>query len=277
MKHLLLTTIAAVLVVGCGNPEADRALLEAVYDGNIEVVKQQLTAGADVHAKLKDGTTPLHPAASGIMGAGKEIVELLIAEGADVNVKNDEGTTPLHPAAAWGQKEIVKLLIAEGADVNAKSDFGGTPLDWAEVVEDWHVSEDIVVKKETADILRKHGGKTWRELEAGKTSAPNGELLNAQNKKWDYDLQIKTLNDQMADKDRAIDDIGRRLESTEEDRDRLINERNKLIAEKAELEKQFQDMLVLRQKVQQLKVELNQSLLRKHGGKTGRELKAEGK
>ena len=240
-KHFLLTTIAAVVLVGCGNPEADRALLEAVYDGNIEVVKQQLAAGADVHAKLKDGTTPLHP------------------------------------AAAWGQKEIVKLLIAEGADVNAKSDFGGTPLDWAEVVEDWHVSEDIVVKKETADILRKHGGKTWRELEAGKTSAPNGELLNAQNKKWDYDLQIKTLNDQMADKDRAIDDIGRRLESTEEDRDRLINERNKLIAEKAELEKQFQDMLVLRQKVQQLKVELNQSLLRKHGGKTGAELKAEGK
>ena len=78
----------------------------------------------------------------------------------------------------------------------------------------------------------------------------------------------------MADKDRAIDDIGRRLESTEEDRDRLINERNKLIAEKAELEKQFQDMLVLRQKVQQLKVELNQSLLRKHGGKTGEELEA---
>jgi uncharacterized lipoprotein YmbA len=29
MKHLLLTTIAAVLLVGCGNPEADRALLDA--------------------------------------------------------------------------------------------------------------------------------------------------------------------------------------------------------------------------------------------------------
>ena len=36
MKHLLLTTIAAVLLVGCGNPEADRALLEAARDGNIE-------------------------------------------------------------------------------------------------------------------------------------------------------------------------------------------------------------------------------------------------
>ncbi len=54
MKHLLLTTIAAVLVVGCGppsNPEADRALLDAAEKGNIEAVKQHLAAGADVNAK----------------------------------------------------------------------------------------------------------------------------------------------------------------------------------------------------------------------------------
>jgi chromosome segregation ATPase len=82
------------------------------------------------------------------------------------------------------------------------------------------------------------------------------KLSTAQNKNRDYDSQIKTLNSQMADKDRAIDDIGRRLESAEEDRDYLRNEREKLIAEKAELEKQFQDILVLRQKVQQLQVEL---------------------
>ena len=82
------------------------------------------------------------------------------------------------------------------------------------------------------------------------------KLSTAQNKNRDYDSQIKTLNSQMADKDRAIDDIGRRLKSTEEDRDHLLLEQKKLIAEKAELEKQFQDILVLRQKVQQLQVEL---------------------
>ena len=42
MKQILLTTIAAVLVVGCGNPEADRALLDAAEKGNIEAVKQHL-------------------------------------------------------------------------------------------------------------------------------------------------------------------------------------------------------------------------------------------
>ncbi|MCH2384081.1 MAG: hypothetical protein MK293_02355 [Pedosphaera sp.] len=89
-----------------------------------------------------------------------------------------------------------------------------------------------------------------------KISALNGELQTAQSKNRDYDSQIKTLNSEMADKDREIDDIGRRLKSAEEDRDHLLLEQKKLLAEKAELEKQFQDILVLRKKVQQLQVEL---------------------
>ena len=35
MKQLLIT-IAAVVLVGCGNPEADRALLRAVSDESID-------------------------------------------------------------------------------------------------------------------------------------------------------------------------------------------------------------------------------------------------
>ena len=58
--------------------------------------------------------------------------------------------------------------MAEGADVNAKDDDGLTPLDAAEEVEDWHASDDIVVKKETADLLRKHGGKAAEELTSSK-------------------------------------------------------------------------------------------------------------
>ena len=63
MKHILITTIAAVLVVGCGNPEADRALLKAAREGNIEAVKQFIAAGTDVNAKDSAGVTPLHLAA----------------------------------------------------------------------------------------------------------------------------------------------------------------------------------------------------------------------
>ena len=92
MKHLLLTTIAAVLLVGCGNPEADRALLDAAWDGNIEAVKKHLAAGTDVNAKNEWG---------------------------------DGESTPLHYAAFNGHKEIAELLIAKGADVNAKDGIGG--------------------------------------------------------------------------------------------------------------------------------------------------------
>ena len=147
MKHLLLTTIAAVLLVGCG---PSMSIHDAARDGNIEAVKQHLAAGTDVNAKIESGSAPLHLAAS---FGHKEVAELLIAKGADVNAKGGfAGGTPLLGAAAKGHKEIAELLIAKGADVNAKEGDGLTPLDWA--------------YSETADLLRKHGGKTGEELKA---------------------------------------------------------------------------------------------------------------
>jgi len=115
MKHLLLTTIAAVLVVGCGSSVG---IWEAAGTGNIEAVKQHLAAGADVNAKDEWEDTPLHNAAS---SGHKEIAELLITKGVDVNAKDFLGGTPLHNAANGGHKEIVELLITNGANVNART------------------------------------------------------------------------------------------------------------------------------------------------------------
>jgi ankyrin repeat protein len=166
MKHLLLTTIAAVVLVGCGGPsEAELALMDAARGGDIQAVKHHLAAGVDVNVIYK-GQTPLHLAATfrtpSIGNQRKEIVELLIAAGADVNAKDEGGQTPLHKAASGGHKEIVELLIAKGADVNAKiSDGfhkGDTPLDNAK-----H-------KPEIVDLLRKHGGKTLYELSIWKAA-----------------------------------------------------------------------------------------------------------
>ena len=76
-----------------------------------------------------------------------------MAAGTDVNAKDKYGRTTLHAAAVGGSKEVVELLIAKGADVNAKYEECATSLDWAK-------------NQETVDLLRKHGGKTWKELEA---------------------------------------------------------------------------------------------------------------
>ena len=122
MKHLLLTTIAAVLLVGCA---ATQSLRHAVQYGKIEGVKKAIAAGVDVNAKDEDGGTPLLYAT---LSGHKEVAELLIAKGADVNAKNEDGHTPLHYAAVMGHKEIAELLIAKGADVNAKGVNGVTPL-----------------------------------------------------------------------------------------------------------------------------------------------------
>jgi len=140
MTHLLITTIAAVLLVGCGesqqsSPPAkpvkpvaeaatsepstakapDISIYQAVGNGNIEAVKQHIAAGTDVNAKAVFGWTLLLQA---VAGGHKEIVELLIDNGADVNGKTDEGWIPLSLAACESHKEIVELLISEALNTN---------------------------------------------------------------------------------------------------------------------------------------------------------------
>ena len=153
MKHLLLTTIAAVVLVGTAfaDPIHNYAL-----NGYLAGVKKELDRGVDVNTKGIGGDTPLHTVIKSLRFR-KEIVELLIAEGANVNAKDDVyGRTPLHRAAYKGYKELAELFLAKGADVNAKNAGGDTPLDLG-------ISND---ETETADLLRKHGGKTGEELKA---------------------------------------------------------------------------------------------------------------
>jgi ankyrin repeat protein len=113
-----------------------RDLHGAVYKTDVE---QLISKGANVNAKDKYGSTPLH----GVKNEG--ITKLLIDNGANVNAKDFFGETPLHIAAACAHKNVTELLIANGANVNAKNKKGETPLD------------DACGK--SVNILRKHGGK----------------------------------------------------------------------------------------------------------------------
>jgi cytohesin len=254
LKQLLITTIAAVVLVGCGPSVSDISIHDAAADGNIEALKQHLAAGTDLNAKVDDGETPLHYAAA---GGHKEIAELLIAEGSDVNAKSKARETPLHYAAGGGHKETAALLIAEGSDVNVNSVYGYTALDVA-----------IRFKKsEFTDLLRKHGGKTgaWLKseesihiaakigrIEAVKQHLADGKDVDARDKQDKTPLQHAAYwgHKEIAE---------------------LLIAKGADINAKDNAGKTTLDWAISGRKKESI------NLLRKHGGKTGEELEAEGK
>jgi len=141
------------------NPEANRALISASRNGDLEAVQDALDGGANVNAGIGDGRPPLYFA---VWADYTEIAKLLIAKGAKVNQKEFTGFFPLYSAAGGNAgKETIELLIANGANINVIRKRGGsrgseTPLDRA-------------IRKERtqiANLLRKHGAKTYKELEA---------------------------------------------------------------------------------------------------------------
>ena len=132
MKYLI-TTIAAVVLVGCGN--SGYKFIQSVKEGDIAAVKSHLEAGVDINF-VDMATEP----------------RAIFEEGHyDVF-----GKSALQIASELGYKKILKLLIDEGANINAKDHFGKTSLDYAILYD----------QSEIGDLLRKHGGKTGEELGA---------------------------------------------------------------------------------------------------------------
>ena len=89
-------------------------------------------------------------------------VEPITEEANQETPKTKASDLSIHDAAYVGNIEAVKQHLAAGADVNAKIEKGNfkgmTPLDWMDI--------NGVVDPKTADLLRKHGGKTGEELKA---------------------------------------------------------------------------------------------------------------
>ena len=299
---LLLTTIAAVVLVGCG-PSVD--IWEAARTGNIEAVKQHLAAGVDVNAKDVDGINPLHYAT---WTDHKETVELLITNGADVNAKDAAGNTPLdlsiskleiadllrkyggktekelenaepvteaakpepptvkapdisiHDAAFEGNIEAVKQHLAAGVDVNAKSDkLGTTPLHYAAKRGEKEIAELLIANG--ADVNAR-GMMGWTPLSwaANKEIA---ELLIAKGAdvKAKTDFEYTPLHWAAVSGHKEVAEL--------------------LIANGADVNAiivsgQYQGKTPLDMAIRLRRTETI-DLLRKHGGKTGEELKSAGK
>ena len=114
--------------VNASNKYGDTALMMAVYNGHLEVVKYWAECGVDVNASDKHGRTALMKAA---IWGHLDVVKYLVEHGADLEAKDGDGQTALMVVASLRKLNVVKCLVECGADLDAKDRDGWTALDIA--------------------------------------------------------------------------------------------------------------------------------------------------
>ena len=204
MKHILITTIAAVLLATTTFADP---IHDAAMNGDLAAVQSELDKGVNVDVRGKHKRTPLHQAA---LYGHKEVAELIVSKGADVHAKDNVGGTPLHLTVRGGNdsnqvryKRFVEMLISKGADVHAKNDYGETPL----FIAVWHnhrtVAKLLIAKG--ADLNSKtRQGETPLHIAANYGQYELVELLLTERadvnaKTWDNKTPLDYANDEIAD------------------------------------------------------------------------------
>ena len=142
MKHILITTIAAAVLVGCGEtqqsspPEAQPA--EPASEAPVQLSSPPPEAKPVEPIKPIESIEPVAKAAQPAQ---------------DAEAEKQEANRALMAATRDGNIEAIKQQLAAGADVNAIDDEGLTAL-------------DRFGDEETAALLYKHGAKRARDLKA---------------------------------------------------------------------------------------------------------------
>jgi len=118
--------VAAVLMLICqASVAAAETLVEAVRAENREAALSLLKRRGEVNKPMADGTTALHWA---VHNGDADLVKRLIKAGANVKAANEYGATPMSEAADLADARIIELLLAAGADVESVSAEGQTAL-----------------------------------------------------------------------------------------------------------------------------------------------------
>ncbi|GBO23214.1 Ankyrin-2 [Araneus ventricosus] len=102
-----------------------RALFDALSEGNLEKVLECVKEGADIFGKDLKSTSCLHFSAK---APSTEAIKYCLKQGLDINSKDFNDQTALHTAARFNRLEIAEYLLKEGAPINSRDAQGTTPL-----------------------------------------------------------------------------------------------------------------------------------------------------
>jgi ankyrin repeat protein len=119
----------------------------AAFSSKQELAAWLLKVGANIHARSRNGITPLH------VSNDRGLTETLLESGADPNARTLFGSTPLHHAASlcWDDGSCIEALIEAGADIMARcpngivfeslsflGDFDGVPKAIDDAFKEWY-------------------------------------------------------------------------------------------------------------------------------------------
>ncbi len=139
----------------------DTALHFAAAAYRHKMAEQLIKAGANVRAKNRRGSEPLHAAAFGNPDSPRwnpaaqiATISYLIGAGADPNTPNMDGATPLHRAVRSRCAAAVRALLDHGADPMQRNKNGSTPRDLAMHNTGRSGSGSSAAKAQQQEILR---------------------------------------------------------------------------------------------------------------------------
>ena len=131
-------------------------LMKAAWDGQVEIARYLIAAGANVNAVDDQQETALF---SAIKREHIEIVQLLIDRGARVNVKDVRQFTPLTVASAAGNQAIITMLVKAGANIKEET-YGLTPLMFAVASRKADVVKQLIELGAPVDQISSLSGQT---------------------------------------------------------------------------------------------------------------------
>lgn len=107
-------------------------ILLAIMNGNTELIKKLIRAGADCYTETDRKGTALHWAAEYGNSAAIEFIHSARQEvdraRARIDPKDEDDATPLHMSASYGFVEASETLLRLGADIEKRDHEGMTPL-----------------------------------------------------------------------------------------------------------------------------------------------------